>query len=237
MALVVLLQTGRVAAEATVDRLQEIEIDAQVIDEPNVFVKLTAGGNYQVRVVVPEEDLERARAELARWEVESGPRIEALAREVRRGALRALRAFGSCVLASVAFGGIVYALARWSEARAVRRAVETFDVPPDGELRLAGDFLSHSGNGATRLLHLGTDNRFALEELVESEGKRILRDGSEPEQGTWSVRLDSLELHSQARPARSARILSDGEYFTVVLDGVRYDQARSFDSFDCCKRY
>jgi hypothetical protein len=118
VSLVVLLQTGRVAAEATVERLQEIEIDARVIDEPNVFVKLTTGGNYQVRVVVPEEDLERARAELARWEVESGPRIEALAREVRLGALRSLRVFLVCVLASLAFGGAIYGLVRWEEVRA-----------------------------------------------------------------------------------------------------------------------
>ena len=76
-----LLQTGRVAAEATVRRLAALEIDAEVLDEPNVFTKLTSGGNYRVRVVVAEEDLERARTELARWEGESAPRVEALARE------------------------------------------------------------------------------------------------------------------------------------------------------------
>ena len=85
MALAELVQTGRVAAEATVARLQAFEIDAHVIDEPNVFVKLASGGNYRVRVVVPEEDLERARAELARWEREAAPRVRALAREARLG--------------------------------------------------------------------------------------------------------------------------------------------------------
>jgi len=83
MALAVLVQTGRAAAEATVERLQALGIEAQVLDEPNVFVKLTSGGNYRVRVVVAEEELERARAELVRWESEALPRLRPLTREVQ----------------------------------------------------------------------------------------------------------------------------------------------------------
>src|SRR5262245_33054015 len=206
MALVVLLQTGRVAAEATVDRLQEIEIDAQVLDDPNVFVKLTAGGNYRVRVVVPEEDLERARAELARWEVESRPRVDALAREVRRGALRALRVFVICVLASLAFGVAVYGLVRWKEIRAVQRAAA-------GDGGLIGFYWSQSARGRSHRLHLASDNRYTLEDLVEIEGKRVPRDGNPPDQGTWTVRLDDLLLRSDSGLARSARINPTGEYF------------------------
>jgi hypothetical protein len=82
---VVLLQTGRVAAEATVGRLQAIGVDAHVLDEPNVFVKLACGGNYRVRVVVPEEELGRARSELALWEEEARPHVERLARSIRLG--------------------------------------------------------------------------------------------------------------------------------------------------------
>ena len=82
MALTELLSTSRVSAEATVERLQALGIDAQTLDVPNVFVRATSGGNYRVRVVVPEEGLERARAELARWELEATPRVKALAREV-----------------------------------------------------------------------------------------------------------------------------------------------------------
>lgn len=85
MALAVLLQTGRVAAEATVARLQAIEIDAEVLGEPNVFVKVACGGNYRVRVAVPEEELARARAELDVWEKEAGPRVAGLVRSLRRG--------------------------------------------------------------------------------------------------------------------------------------------------------
>ena len=87
MAHTVLLSTSRVAAKATLERLQALGIDAQVDDDPNGFVKLTSGGNYRLRVAVPEEDLERARAEMARWESEAGPRVQALAREVRTGFL------------------------------------------------------------------------------------------------------------------------------------------------------
>ena len=87
MPLAVLLSTSRVAALATVERLHALEIDARVLDDPNVFVKLASGGNYRVRVAVPEEELERARQELARWDREATPRVEALAREMRLGFL------------------------------------------------------------------------------------------------------------------------------------------------------
>ena len=87
MALTVLLQTSRVAAEATVERLQERDIDAQVVDHPNVLLKLSAGGNYRVRVAVPDDQLERARAEVAQWEIEARPRVQELAREIQRGLL------------------------------------------------------------------------------------------------------------------------------------------------------
>jgi hypothetical protein len=87
MALAVVLETGRVAAEATVARLLAAEIEAQVLGEPNVFVKLASGGNYRVRIVVPEEELERARAELSRWDEGARPRVAAMARELRLGFL------------------------------------------------------------------------------------------------------------------------------------------------------
>jgi hypothetical protein len=85
--LTVLLETSRVAAEVTVARLQALEIDAQVLDEPNVFTKLASGGNYRVRVAVPEEELERSRTELARWEEDARPRVEAMSRKMRLGFL------------------------------------------------------------------------------------------------------------------------------------------------------
>ena len=84
MALQVLLSTSRVSAEATVERLVELGLDAQVLDHPNVFVKLASGGNYRVRVAVPEEELERARAEIQRWADESEGRVRGLAQEVQR---------------------------------------------------------------------------------------------------------------------------------------------------------
>ena len=87
MALAVLLQTSRVSAEATVARLQALAIDARVLDEPNVITKLASGGNYRVRVAVPEEELEQARTELARWEEEANPRVRVLAHQARLGFL------------------------------------------------------------------------------------------------------------------------------------------------------
>lgn len=87
MSLVVLLSTSRAAALATLERLHALDIDAQVLDDPNVFVKLASGGNYRVRVAVPEEELERARQELARWDRDAAPRVEALVREMRLGFL------------------------------------------------------------------------------------------------------------------------------------------------------
>lgn len=80
---VVLLRTGRVAAEVTAERLQELGIEALIDDLPNVFVRLTSGGNYRVRIVVPEADLARAQQAVERWAVEAEPRVRGLAREVQ----------------------------------------------------------------------------------------------------------------------------------------------------------
>lgn len=85
MPLAVLLSTSRVSAEATVRRLHALGIEAEVVDEPNAFVKLASGGNYRVRVGVAEEELVRAREELARWDEDARPRVEALARGMRLG--------------------------------------------------------------------------------------------------------------------------------------------------------
>jgi hypothetical protein len=87
MAFVQLLSTSRVAAETTVARLEARGIEAEVVGEPNVFVKLASGGNYRVQVLVPEESLAQAREELARLNAAAGPRVDALARQVRVGFL------------------------------------------------------------------------------------------------------------------------------------------------------
>ena len=89
MALAVLLQTSRVSAEATVERLLARDIAAEIIDQPNSIVRLASGGNYRVRVAVPEEQLDAARAEIAAWEAEAAPRVNALARQVQLGLLGA----------------------------------------------------------------------------------------------------------------------------------------------------
>jgi hypothetical protein len=83
MGFVVLIQLARVPAEATVERLAGLGIEARLLDDPNLFTKGSTGGRYLVRVSVDEQNLERARAELARWEVEAAPRVAALARELR----------------------------------------------------------------------------------------------------------------------------------------------------------
>lgn len=98
---VLLLRTGRVAAEATVERLQWLGIEARIHDLPNVFVRLTSGGNYRVCVVVPEPELARARGELERWAEEARPRVRQLAREVQLVLV-------SATLAAAALGGALF---------------------------------------------------------------------------------------------------------------------------------
>jgi len=83
MGFVVLTQLSQVSALATCERLAALGIEAQILDQPNLFTKGATGGRYVVRVAVAEQDLERARAELARWEVEAAPRVAALAHELR----------------------------------------------------------------------------------------------------------------------------------------------------------
>ena len=83
MGFVVLTQLTRVAAVATCERLATLGIEAQILDQPNLFTKGSTGGQYRVRVAVDEQDLARAQAELARWEIEAAPRVASLARELR----------------------------------------------------------------------------------------------------------------------------------------------------------
>jgi hypothetical protein len=83
MGFVVLTQVSRVAAVATCERLGALGIEAQILDQPNLFTKLSSGGRHTVRVAVDEAELARARAELARWELEAAPRVAALGREFR----------------------------------------------------------------------------------------------------------------------------------------------------------
>jgi hypothetical protein len=80
MTLSVVLHTSSVSAEATVERLRGAGIEAVLLERPNAIVRVLSGGNYRVGVAVPESDLERARAELARWELEAAPRVRAMAR-------------------------------------------------------------------------------------------------------------------------------------------------------------
>ncbi len=99
--LVALVRTGRVAAEATVERLQDLGIEALVHDLPNVFVRLASGGNYRVQVVVPAADRARAQAEIERWAVEAAPRVRALAGEVQR-------VLGGLTLLALALGALLF---------------------------------------------------------------------------------------------------------------------------------
>lgn len=93
-----LLRTSVPAAIATVERLAQQGIEADVGDLPNRIVQLLSGGNYQVSVLVAREALEPARAELERWHVEAGPRVASLARDVQRGVLLALTPGGVLAL-------------------------------------------------------------------------------------------------------------------------------------------
>lgn len=99
-----LVRTSAPAALATVERLQERGIDADVDEVPNRIVQLLSGGNYQVSVMVRAEALEEARAELARWSAEAAPRVASLAREVRRGVLLALAPGAVLAVVLVAVG-------------------------------------------------------------------------------------------------------------------------------------
>lgn len=101
-ALALLLHTGRVAGEATVERLLELGIAAEIDYVPNLFVRLLSGGNYHVRVSVPVGELERARAELERWSATARGNVAVLAREVQR-------ALASATLAALLAGGVLAA--------------------------------------------------------------------------------------------------------------------------------
>ena len=59
MGFVVLIQLARVPAEATVERLAGLGIEARLLDDPNLFTKGSTGGRYLVRVSVDEQNLER----------------------------------------------------------------------------------------------------------------------------------------------------------------------------------
>lgn len=107
MGFVVLTQLTRVAAVATCERLATLGIEAQILDQPNLFTKGSTGGQYRVRVAVDEQDLARAQAELARWEVEAAPRVASLARELRPQFL--LGSLPALVLLVVVLVGV----ARW----------------------------------------------------------------------------------------------------------------------------
>ncbi len=95
-----LLHTGRVAGEATVERLQALDIAAEIDYVPNLFVRLLSGGSYRVRVSVPAPELERARAELQRWELAARPNVAVLAREVQR-------ALATATLLALVVGGVL----------------------------------------------------------------------------------------------------------------------------------
>jgi hypothetical protein len=150
MALVLLVSTSRVSAEATADRLEALGIETELQGRPNVFVRVTSGGNYRVRVLVPEEELARAREELARWEAESAPRLRSLTREVGRSlvlaalpsvALAALLltrdpvpkwtpyAFLGALIASLA-GWVAWSRSRWRKQAA--SSAEPAALPPEG---------------------------------------------------------------------------------------------------------
>jgi hypothetical protein len=105
MSFVVLTQLTRVAAVATCERLATLGIEAQILDQPNLFTKGSTGGMYRVRVAVDEQDLERAQAELARWEVEAAPRVASLARELRPQFL--LGSLPALVLLGLILGGVL----------------------------------------------------------------------------------------------------------------------------------
>ena len=99
------------------ERLQIEKIDAQIVDRPNLFVKVASGGNYRVRVAVPEDELERARVELERWETEARPRVKGLAREVNLvlGALTLAAALlGGALLVLGIASGPLWAMGAWA---------------------------------------------------------------------------------------------------------------------------
>lgn len=135
MGFVVLTELTYVSAEATRERLAALGIEAQLLDDPDRRIKGSTGARHDVRVAVDEQDLERARAELARWELEAAPRVAALTRELRPqfllGSLPALVLLGVVVLGALRwdwswmwgagvlglwFGGVVAVMA-WQRSK------------------------------------------------------------------------------------------------------------------------
>lgn len=82
-------------------------IEARILDDPNVFVRLSSLGTYRFRVAVPQEQAGRARGLLDSWHDFHTPRVRGLARRLTRIALAALAAPAAWgLLALVAPGAV-----------------------------------------------------------------------------------------------------------------------------------
>lgn len=82
-------------------------IEARILDDPNVFVRLSSLGTYRYRVAVPREQAELARGLLDSWHDFHAPRVRGLAQRLTRIALAALSAPAAWgLLAFVAPGSV-----------------------------------------------------------------------------------------------------------------------------------
>ena len=100
MGLTVIHRGAPEAVDSVVQRLNEAGVNAVPIDRPSFLILLVTFGTYRVRVGVPDEEVETAREILREWDVESGPLVSALTRQLRRQL--ALSAAPAIVVALVA---------------------------------------------------------------------------------------------------------------------------------------
>ena len=85
--MVVLLQTSERSAQAVVERLEEHELAAWIVDRPNWIAEVLAFGTYRYRVAVRREDEARAQEVLEEWRPEAEARVRDLAGGVQRDLL------------------------------------------------------------------------------------------------------------------------------------------------------
>ncbi|HED66731.1 MAG TPA: hypothetical protein ENJ09_14400 [Planctomycetes bacterium] len=88
-------------AEEFAARLREEGIAAEALDRPGLLVLLATFGSYRVRIGVPPEQEEEARAAMAAWDREAAPRMEELASGLRRQVKLAAIPFVLVALAGV----------------------------------------------------------------------------------------------------------------------------------------
>lgn len=126
------------AARSLCDFLHRRGLDARILDDPNVFVRISSLGTYRYRVAVPDTAAPSARAALGDWRAFHAPRARALAGRVRRLFLASLLPPAAWWILhqsapeSLPAFSLEWALALWAASFVVVARLEHHLTPPPG---------------------------------------------------------------------------------------------------------